>query len=82
MNQDLRLKLFIKKEASVIRHKIKKGYRNNLKKVMHIQKNHQKKQFRLCTKYKDLKEYNLKEKCKTNNLKFQILEINFVVLYQ
>jgi hypothetical protein len=62
MEQGLHPKLSIKREVNVIPHAIKKDFKINLRKVMHIQKNHLKKQYRPCTRYKELKKYNHKKK--------------------
>lgn len=48
-------------------------------KVMHIQKNHQKKQFRLCIRYKVLKEYNHKKKWIINKIPMLIQEMDFLM---
>ncbi len=75
-------KLFIKKEVNVIRQKIKKDFQINLMKAMLIQKNHQKKQFKQCIKYKELKEFNHKKKWKINRILMLIQEMDIVIQLQ
>ena len=54
----------------------------NLKLVIYIPKIRQRKQYRLCTRYKELNKRNHRKRWKINKIMKQIQEIEFVLLLQ